>query len=170
MHSNSLSPGGILFIVHRWEAGGTLEKICEACTAKSIIHHCHIWDSQLDISNLNESEQQRMNAYTKSDVPLKGQKTLINRTMGYIAIEPSCCTLRQKEIRRSVQEASCRVGHFARLKNPAAVVKPNTVVGIQACLRAASQRTFGNGKVTVIGGGHSENCIDDNAVAINMQL
>jgi hypothetical protein len=165
-----VSPGGILFIVHRWEAGGTLEKICEACTTKSIVYHCHIWDSQLDFSNLNESERQRMNAYTKGDVPLKGQKILVNRTMSYIAIEPSSCTLRQKEIHRSVQEANRRVGHLARLKNPAAVVKPNTVVGIQACLRAASQRTFGSGKVTVIGGGHSENCIDDNAIAIDMQL
>jgi phosphomevalonate kinase len=165
-----VSPGGILFIVHRWEAGGTLEKICEACTTKSIIYHRHIWDSQLDLSNLNESERQRMNAYTKGYVPLKGKKTQINRTMGYIAIEPSSCTLRQKEIRRSIQEVNHRVGHLARLKKPAAVVRPNTVVGIQACLRAASLCTFGNGKVTVIGGGHSENCIDDNAIAIDMQL
>lgn len=164
--------GGILFICHRYETGGTLDKISEAFTTKSIVYHRHIWDSQLHLStNLNANERQRMYAYTKGDVPLKRQNTPINRTMGYIAIEPGSCTLmRQNEIRRSTQEENRRVGHLARLKNPAVIVKPNTVVGIQACLRAASLRTLGNGKVTVIGGGHSENCIDDNAIAIDMQF
>lgn len=165
-----VSPGGILFIVHKWEENGTLEKICKSCNTKPILYHCHIWDSQLDLSNLNETERHRMNCYTKGDVPLEGQQTQVKRPMGFVAIEPDSCTLRHKDICKSIAGSYNRVSHLARLKNPAAVVKPNTVIGIQACLRAASQRTFGNGKVTVIGGGHSENAFANNAIAIDMQL
>ena len=43
-----------------------------------------------------------------------------------------------------------------------------SVVGIQACLRAASEQKYGFDSISVIGGGHSANCIGKDALVVDM--
>jgi len=164
-----VAPGGVLLIIHRWVPNGALDQLCEHLSSRSILYHLRVWDVDLDLSGLDLTERSRISRYTKTDLEPKQQHVV--RTIGCIAIEPHSCNL-GNPVRNAeaLLEAKGRVGFFARKKNPDAVVKPNTIVGIQSCLRAASLKSAGCGSVAVIGGGHSENAFAENAIVINMQL
>jgi len=74
-----------------------------------------------------------------------------------------------------VKELEMRVGPMleenpvknqqARLQHPAAIVRPDTVEKVQACVQWALKHGLG---LTVVGGGHSAHCHRSNVVAIDM--
>ena len=167
-----VAPGGLVVIVHRWIDGGTVDQLSQHLTLQSILHNVKIWDTQLDLTRTDCQEKQRLSRYTQGDTGTDedGFSTLAIRTMGCITIEPDSCTVSSASALESIRKAHNRVGFSARKKHPALVVTPSTATGIQACLRAAALGNIGNGSVTVIGGGHSQNCFGDDAIVIGMQM
>eukprot|EP00566_Odontella_aurita_P002632 CAMPEP_0113529340 /NCGR_PEP_ID=MMETSP0015_2-20120614/2340_1 /TAXON_ID=2838 /ORGANISM="Odontella" /LENGTH=956 /DNA_ID=CAMNT_0000427961 /DNA_START=356 /DNA_END=3223 /DNA_ORIENTATION=- /assembly_acc=CAM_ASM_000160 len=166
-----VAPGGVMFIFHRWTSGGTLDRLSEYLNSQSLIHQFATWDIKLDVSKLDSNELLQMSRYTKGDVRVKhGTQSIPSiRTIGCIAIEPHSCQLGNlRKLEGALATARQQVSYLARKKVPRAVVAPTTATGIQACLRAASLHLIGNGSISVIGGGHSASCLDNNAIAVNM--
>ena len=166
-----VAPGGILMIFHRW-SGRTLERLSRFLDSQNLLHHQQAFDVKLDLSSRSTSERQRVSRYTGGEIgpDLQGID-IIYRTMGCIAVEPhSCCTCNAQMQAASMENAKKRVNWRARSKTPALVVIPNSVAGIQSCIRGAALKTVGCGKISVIGGGHSENCFHDDAIVIDMVL
>ncbi|KAJ6114082.1 hypothetical protein N7512_007527 [Penicillium capsulatum] len=55
--------------------------------------------------------------------------------------------------------------HEARLRHPAAILRPENVQSVQKCVRWALQHGIG---LSIIGGGHSGHCLWPNVVAVDM--
>ena len=166
-----VAEGGILIVVHRWTPGGTLDKLCDYLNGRSIIHSVKIWSSGLQLSQLSPSERERMSRYTQGDVIATAEnQNSVSRCMGYVAIEPHSGVLGSAETQaRSVKEGKHHVGFHARRKNPKVVIKPNSVTGVAACIRAAATKSVGNGSIAVVGGGHSENSFAEDSIVIDME-
>lgn len=165
-----ISNGGVLLIFHRWERDGTLNSISQFLSSKSLLHNLCVWESCLCLSSLDLEQRIRLQHYTKGSILEENQSSAV-RLIGCISIEPYCCNSNSEvEVDSFLVEARKQVSFLASKKNPSTVVKPNTIVGIQASLQAAALKKIGSGNVTVIGGGHSENAFAENAIAINMQL
>jgi phospholipid N-methyltransferase len=159
-----ISSGGVLLIFHRWERDGTLNSISQFLSSKSLLHNLCIWESRLCLSSLDLEQRIRLKHYTKGTVLEENQSSAV-RLIGCISIEPYCCNCNSEvKVDSFLVEARKQVSFLANKKNPSIVVKPNTIVGIQASLQAAALKKIGSGNVTVIGGGHSENAFAENAL------
>ncbi|KAL7520580.1 hypothetical protein ACHAWX_005296 [Stephanocyclus meneghinianus] len=132
---------------------------------KQIMFHQEDYSVEVDVAALTPWEKSRIEAYTKSK---SSQGNFINRNFFFIAIEPfNCHPLQGEKMRRAIQER--KVSYASRSIVPSAVCMPNSVVGIQACLRAASEQKYEFNSISVIGGGHSANCIGQDALAVDMR-
>lgn len=166
-----VAPGGVLLIFHRWKMDGSLDKLSSHLTRRKIIHQLEVWDTDLYVAHLSPRDQSRMSKYTKGAVAAYNESSTVKRTVGYIGVEVHSCKLDGKLASDdAIGDTRMKISYAARTKQPAAIVVPSTVVGVQACLRAASLKSVGCGSVTVIGGGHSGHCLADNAIAISMKL
>jgi len=161
--------GGIMLVFHRSEQRRTLDDLCRDLTSRSILHHVRIFDVEIDVSSLNADQRLRMAHYTKQ--PLGSTTTRIKHTVGCIGIEAHSCQLGTKAHSLAVADSVVsRVCYAAHQREPVGVIVPNSVVGIQASIQAANLAPFPFGRITVVGGGHSKNCLADSALAIDMAL
>ncbi|KAL7541706.1 hypothetical protein ACHAXR_013139 [Thalassiosira sp. AJA248-18] len=153
-----VAPGGILLIFH-CSSSHKLDVVRKYLVTEHMMFHQEDYCVRVDVENLTADESRRMEAYTKSTSNGKS----IHRSIRAISLEPSNCRPIQGDTMRDIIHRRTRSSVV-----PAAICTPNSVVGIQACLRAASEQKYGFGSVSVIGGGHSMNCIAAGALAIDM--
>ena len=150
-----LSPGGVLFIFDHWKLDGTLSKTSEWLKEKTLPHNLKIYEVNLSVEGLSSDEKARILKYSSGRI--NNKETCIVAEHGCLMLESFPCQT----------ESSRKINYEAQAKLPAAIVSPSTVLGIHSCLRAASLGLFG-GTATVVGGGHSANCIASNGIAIDM--
>jgi phosphomevalonate kinase len=168
---DAVAPGGVLLIFHRWAAGGTLDQISAQLYSQAIMHHKQLFLVELDLNGLTLEERLRLSRYTRDATITNDACFSALRKIGFIGVEPYSCHVGPKaEADAAIEKMRQSVTYTARSAAPAAVVTPNTTVGIQSWLLAAAKQFVGDGSVTVVGGGHSANCLASNAIAINMCL
>ena len=161
-----VAPGGILLVFHHWKPNnnGKLDVLMNYLHDQNMMFYRKVHSVELDTSKLTSDETLRVEKYTGCT---SGGYPYINRKIGVLAIEPSNCHVSLgKELHHLTQEL--KVSYCARSIVPADVCTPNSVVGIQACIQAAAEKRYGFDSISVIGGGHSANCLAKNALAINM--
>eukprot|EP00804_Cyclotella_cryptica_P002385 CCRYP_004089-RA/>CCRYP_004089-RA protein AED:0.36 eAED:-0.67 QI:0/0/0/1/1/1/2/0/1086 len=159
-----VSPGGVLLIFHH-SGSEKLDVLRDFMVKEQIMFYQKDYSAQVDVAALTPSEQSRIKAYIKST---SSEGNVISRKLSFIAVEPSNChPIQGEKLRCAIQQR--KVSYAARSVVPAAICAPNSVVGIQACLRAASEQKYGFDSISVIGGGHSANCIAKDALAVDMR-
>lgn len=158
-----VAQGGVLLVFHH--CGEKLNVLRRYMVKEQMMFRQLDYSVRVDVANLTSEELARIEKYTKS----KSRDNFIHRNMCVIAIEPSNChPIQGEKMSCIIQERN--VSYAVRSVVPAAISTPNTVVGIQACLCAASEKKFGFDSVSIIGGGHSANCIARDALAIDMSF
>lgn len=155
-------------VVHRWETEGTLSQLKASLDRQLILHDLRVWEVKLNLGLCSPDEKSVLTTYCKGDLNMKVEKP--TRKYGCIAVEPDACKTGDQEVLDSrLENSRNRVCFLAREKAPKMVISPKTVVGVQSCISTASTKAPGLDKISVIGGGHSENCLSDNAIAVDLQ-
>lgn len=158
---------GVLLVVHRWTPEGALDKVSKYLDSHSILYRSGVWDTRLDLTKQTTLEVEVLSEYTKIPTDkLNGEFAL--HTIGFIAVERYSGYPRTKEERViEVDVAKKRVSFLARSKLPAFVAQPATVTGVGAIVQTAVRNSH---SLSCIGGGHSEYCIAEGAIAIDLSL
>ncbi|KAL3909236.1 MAG: hypothetical protein SGARI_002702, partial [Bacillariaceae sp.] len=153
-----VADGGILLLFHR--SGKTIPDLSTKLYKDNVLHHVETRCFDIVMDKLNDEELDRLSRYTNKDLACRARQK-IQFSFDFLAIEPGLGRL-------SLEESRKRVSFAARSATPKAVVQPKTVVGIQACVDAALRNHGGASKLTVLGGGHSNNCFSDDAIVVDM--
>jgi GTP cyclohydrolase IA len=116
--------GGVLIVFHRNTQ--TVLKLSESLGREGILSFVTSRNFFLNVEGLNKDELIRMSRYTLQDLS-KSSMSLVDRTVGMLAIEPHSCNLETDvEVADRVAMARSRVSFGARSGKPKAVVQPQT--------------------------------------------
>ena len=164
-----LKTNGVLLVVHRWK-GETLEAIAEHLISQDFLVRKKAWDTVISLNEATPSDRECIAAYTKMKaITSSSRPNSVAHTVGSVAIEKDCF-LNADRKKSELATTRARVGFLAKQKVPFAVIRPHTPTGIAAAVQSVARREIRCSGISCVGGGHSANCLGQDALAIDLSL